>query len=129
MNFSPEKSEMIQSYLTRMIPSFEESEEYLEWTDGGDSDDSLLLVGGALTAYLVRLQGSTLFRRRRTSVKAVISEIYNAIEVLAGSPDLDLQNFVQVNVFENLHCSKRLLKRIVNGLLPRSRDIFDKFNL
>jgi hypothetical protein len=91
-----------------------------------DTDVPSVIVG-ALSPYVVRLEGEasrgTLDAGGRTSLDAV----YETFERMASSRDGHVENALVVEVFEHLHCTERIRRRIVKQLGPHSRAVYDRW--
>ncbi len=116
----------VSGFLLDEIPGFLSSEELSVWS-GEDLRNEPLLVGGSLAAFLVRLEKSCLGRRATPEQLQSLDRIYATFEDLATNNDVEIQNYLQVFIFEAISCEKKVLKRIISRLRPRSRSIFDEF--
>ena len=113
-----ESRDDVPGYLISAVPGFKGSEEYLEWKEG-DLAEAPAIAGGAFADFLVR----TIERR------GDVGMIFLAIEYLASSSSSEVQNFVVVDFFEALTCSKGTQSRIEKGFLPNTRGLLKRFDL
>lgn len=110
--------------LREMIPQFPRSEEFQELA----AEDQMVpgLVCAAFARYLARLQMS--FSRENAFVddRSNLERCYETIERLASDFDLEIQNLVVVEVFENIS-SKTVLSEMVKRLKPNSRALYSRW--
>jgi hypothetical protein len=99
------------------IPGFEASPEF-----GLIARDSDLpgVVVAAVGRYLVRLEKSG----AEGSEADAPTAIYDIFERMANSDDRDVQNALQVELFETLDSSRSITRRIVGKLGPSSSALY-----
>lgn len=81
------------------------------------------VVCGALGQYLARLQREA--ESLDSEGKRRLASIYKAIEAMSASEDPEVQNAVQVEIFEILNDDSNLWEKIRSSLLPASRALSD----
>jgi hypothetical protein len=108
-------------------PSFGESQEFLD-LDPEDRDVPSV-VCGAFRGYVERLHSKGYSPTRRSSVadEAQRAETIRAMERLATSPDLEVQNALVVDVFEHLDLSEGDLDAFLSRLGPSARALYGRW--
>ena len=102
----------VPDLIATAVPSFLESEAY----DLLDAEDRKVpgLVTAAFTRYFEGLQEAD-----------ELEKCYAVIEKLATRSDLEVQNLVVTEIFENLRSSDEGLRKIKEQLGPESRRLYE----
>jgi hypothetical protein len=120
----PGESDGLPDFLLTAIPGFRESPEFESVAEHTDLPG---VIVGALSPYVVRLEGEDRRGKLDEASGASLQAVYSAFEMMAGSRDGHVQNALVVEVFEHLHCDERTRRRIVKRLGPHSRAAYDRW--
>jgi hypothetical protein len=106
--------------LVGEAPAFAESEEFRQL----EQPDLTLpsVVAGAFGRYVERL-----FSQERIVSSAERTEAFVAMELLATSPDPEVQNALVVDVFEGFDLQGSSLDAFLAGLGPAARALYDRW--
>jgi hypothetical protein len=115
--------EDVPDLLVEMVPGFEDSPEFALVADNRELPDVVL---GALARFVVRVE-TTSATGSLDEDAASRAGAYQAIETLAASADPHVVNGVVVGVFEVLDATPRVLATIEQSLLPKSRELYERW--
>lgn len=113
--------EELPGLLLAEIPGFEASPEFALV---GHASDLPGIVVAAMGRYLARLEQ----QGTKESEMDAPDAIYDLLERMAASRDPEVQNVVQVEMFENLDPSRSVTQRIVGNLGPSARALYSDWN-
>jgi hypothetical protein len=113
--------EELPALLLAEIPGFEASPEFGLVAYASDLPG---IVVAAMGRYLARLEQ----KGAEESEIDAPDAIYQLLERMAASRDPEVQNAVQVEVFENLDPSRSVTRRIVEKLGPSARTLYADWN-
>jgi hypothetical protein len=120
----PRQYDRLPDFLVRSVPGFEESPEFARVREFRELPG---VVVGALTPFLLRLEATSQKGMLDAGAADSLEGLYRAIEAMASSDDLEVQNALVVEVFEHLHGSRSVVARIENKLHPRSRALYSRW--
>ena len=118
LDIVPGEYDSLPDFLLAAIPGFQESPEFELVAE--DTDLPGVIVG-ALSPYVVRLEGEASRETWDAGGRTSLDAVYETFERMASSRDGHVENALVVEVFEHLHCTERIRRRIVKQLGPHSR--------
>ena len=87
------------------------------------------VVCAAFTKYWIKLEQYSREKDFQENDRTNLKDCYQAIEKMANSEDSEVVNTVVTEIFENIRCDKKLLKKIVNRLGKKSKALYEKWIL
>jgi len=111
--------------LLRNVPGFEASNAFQVVAADRDLPG---VVCAALARYLIAAQRQAMTGGEAgAELRRVLRAIYEAIEDLATSEDPETQNVVVVDILETLAGERDIREVIKRNLLPKSRELYDRW--
>jgi hypothetical protein len=120
----PGDYEALPEYLVREVPGFAESPE-LELVAA--NRDLPGVVTAAFGRYLERLQAAAIRREADASDEAALDRAYGVVEEMAASPDAEVRNALQVEIFEHMHGNDVVVAVVETRLGPKARSLYRRW--
>ncbi|HEY7561567.1 MAG TPA: hypothetical protein VH650_05275 [Gaiellaceae bacterium] len=121
---APGAYDALPEYLLREVPGFAESPEFELVAANRDLPG---VVTAAFGRYLERLQAMAIRRQADAAEEAALDRAYAVVEEMAASPDADVQNALQVEIFEHMHVNDVVVAVVETRLGPVARSLYRRW--
>jgi hypothetical protein len=120
----PKFYDRLPAYLLDSVVGFRDSPEFATVAEFQDLPG---VICGALGQFLARLQVEAETGNLDVAGREELESAYRAIDAMAGSEDPEVQNAVQVEIFETLSDGSTLWETIQANLLPTSKALLERW--